>query len=55
MTDADILRLWRIGLDTYEIALSLGCDEHAVANRLARLRDGSTVKFVTFGVRELST
>ena len=51
MTDADILRLWRSGLDTYAIALQLGGDESEVANRLAgiRYRGRSTVHVVTFG------
>ena len=51
MTDADILRLWRSGYDTLEIAWWHGEPEYKVANRLARLRDGSVVKLVTFGQR----
>jgi hypothetical protein len=34
-----ILTLWRIGLDTFEIASELSVHESVVANRLMRLRE----------------
>jgi hypothetical protein len=37
--DAAILGLWKLGLDTFDIARQLTLHEHEIANRLARLRD----------------
>ena len=37
--DGAIIALWRLGLDTSEIAKSAGLPASQVANRLARLRD----------------
>jgi transposase len=35
---SDIMRLWKEGLSTAEIAECLALDEHVVYNRLARMR-----------------
>jgi DNA-directed RNA polymerase specialized sigma24 family protein len=35
----ELLRLWRLGLNTHDIAERMGLPEHAVANALARIRD----------------
>ena len=51
MTDADILRLWRSGLDTYAIALQLGGDESEVANRLMGIRMRAKVRRQWWGYR----
>ena len=39
MTDEDILRLWRAGYDTMDIAVALGMKEYKVANRLMHIRE----------------
>ena len=35
--EAEMLKCWRLGSNTYDIALRLGVDEHVVANRLPRI------------------
>ena len=44
--DGAILGLWKLGLDTFEIAKRLGVRESQIANRIARLRDAGAVRLL---------
>lgn len=40
-TDADILRLWRMGYDTWVIARMACCHESVIYNRLSLIRNSA--------------